>query len=72
MIPRREVATWSAATPEEQLAIMALLTEVKDGLEAELHPDGGNVGIDVGAAGGLTAAPGRIRGRHRRRRPARP
>ncbi|MFT2712374.1 MULTISPECIES: HIT family protein [Clavibacter] len=54
VIPRREVATWFEATPEEQVAIMALVTEVKDGLEAELHPDGWNVGINVGAAGGQT------------------
>lgn len=54
VIPRREVATWFEATPEEQIAIMALVTEVKDGLETELHPDGWNVGINVGAAGGQT------------------
>ena len=56
VIPRREVATWFEATPEEQIAIMALLTEVKDDLEADLHPDGWNVGINVGAAGGQTVS----------------
>jgi diadenosine tetraphosphate (Ap4A) HIT family hydrolase len=54
VIPRREIATWFEATPEEHAAITALLTEVKDGLDAELHPDGWNIGINVGAAGGQT------------------
>jgi diadenosine tetraphosphate (Ap4A) HIT family hydrolase len=52
VIPRREIATWFEATPEEQIAIMALLAVVKDGLDADLHPDGFNIGINVGAAGG--------------------
>ena len=54
VIPRREIATWFEATPAEHAAIMALLTEVKDGLDAELHPDGWNIGINVGTAGGQT------------------
>jgi diadenosine tetraphosphate (Ap4A) HIT family hydrolase len=54
VIPRREIATWFEATREEHAAITALLTEVKDGLDAELHPDGWNIGVNVGAAGGQT------------------
>ncbi|WP_199688938.1 HIT family protein [Clavibacter lycopersici] len=40
VIPRREIATWFGATPEEHAAIAALLSEMEEGLDAELHPDG--------------------------------
>jgi diadenosine tetraphosphate (Ap4A) HIT family hydrolase len=45
---------FAAMPAAEHVAITALLTEVKDGLDAELHPDGWNIGINVGAAGGQT------------------
>jgi diadenosine tetraphosphate (Ap4A) HIT family hydrolase len=54
VIPRRQVATWFEATPEEQHALFALVDEVKRGLDAELRPDGYNVGFNVGEAAGQT------------------
>ncbi|AGC42121.1 helicase [Myxococcus stipitatus DSM 14675] len=54
VIPRRPVATWFDATAEEQRALFELVDEVKRGLDAELRPDGYNLGINVGAAAGQT------------------
>lgn len=54
VIPRRLVATWFEATAEEQRAIFELVDVVRRGLDAELHPHGYNIGINVGAAAGQT------------------
>lgn len=54
VIPRRLVATWFDATPEEHAAIFALVDEVKRQIDAELHPDGYNIGINAGEAAGQT------------------
>jgi superfamily II DNA or RNA helicase/diadenosine tetraphosphate (Ap4A) HIT family hydrolase len=54
VIPRRLVATWFEATPEDQQAILHLVEQVRADLDAELHPDGYNIGIDVGPAAGQT------------------
>jgi len=54
VIPKRVVATWFDATREEQHALMQLVDEVKRALDAELHPDGYNVGFNAGEAAGQT------------------
>lgn len=54
VIPRRVVATWFDASPEEQRAIFALVDEVKAALDREFRPDGYNIGINVGVAAGQT------------------
>lgn len=54
VIPRREVATWFDASLEEQHALFALVDAVKRQLDAELHPDGYNIGINAGEAAGQT------------------
>lgn len=56
VVPRRLVATWFDASPDEQRALMDLVAEVKTHLETTLipRPDGWNIGINVGAAGGQT------------------
>jgi diadenosine tetraphosphate (Ap4A) HIT family hydrolase len=54
VIPRRHVASWFDATPDERVALMALVDEVKAKLDAEFHPDGYNIGINVGEAAGQT------------------
>ena len=54
VIPHRHVPTWFDATPDEQQAIMALVEQVKADLDAELHPAGYNIGINVGTAAGQT------------------
>ncbi len=52
VIPRRPVATWFDATPEEQRALFELVDVVKRDLDANLHPAGYNLGINVGEAAG--------------------
>lgn len=54
VITRRLAATWFDATPEEQVAVMALVNEVKRALDASHHPDGYNVGFNAGDAAGQT------------------
>ena len=54
VIPRRVIATWWEATAAERADILALVDEVKGRLDAELRPDGYNVGFNSGAAAGQT------------------
>ncbi|MDI3282135.1 DEAD/DEAH box helicase family protein [Polyangium sp. 15x6] len=54
VIPRRLIATWFEATAEERVAIFDLVDDVKRKLDAELHPDGYNIGINAGEAAGQT------------------
>ena len=54
VVPRRHIATWWEATPAERAALLELVEEVKAHLDAELHPDGYNVGFNDGAAAGQT------------------
>jgi diadenosine tetraphosphate (Ap4A) HIT family hydrolase len=54
IVPRRLVATWFDATPEERTAIFELVDEVKRRLDEEKHPDGYNVGFNAGQAAGQT------------------
>ena len=54
IVPRRLVATWFDATREEQVAMLELIDVVKALLDAELRPDGYNIGINAGAAAGQT------------------
>lgn len=54
VIPRRVVATWDDTTASERQALLALMTQVKEQLRAELRPDGFNVGFNEGAAAGQT------------------
>lgn len=56
IVPRREIASWWDAYPEEQQDLLALLREVKEHLDGELSPDGYNVGLDDGAAAGQEVA----------------
>ncbi len=54
IVPRRLVASWFEATREEQVAMLELLDVVKAQLDAELQPDGYNIGINAGPAAGQT------------------
>ena len=54
VIPRRVVPTWFEASRDEQLAMLDLVDEVKGVLDAQLQPDGYNVGFNAGAAAGQT------------------
>ncbi|MEW6119207.1 MAG: HIT family protein [Pseudomonadota bacterium] len=54
VIPRRHFATLFEATPEEQLALLNMLARAKEAVEKHHQPDGYNIGINHGAAGGQT------------------
>jgi diadenosine tetraphosphate (Ap4A) HIT family hydrolase len=54
VITKRHVGTWFEATQDEQHALLDLVDLVKKALDAELHPDGYNVGFNVGEAAGQT------------------
>ena len=54
VIPRRHVASLVDLTSEEACALWSLLAEARAALDAELHPDGYNVGINDGPAAGQT------------------
>ena len=55
LIPSRHVADFFDATDAEQAALLALVREAKTLLDGRLHPDGYNVGVNVGTAAGQTA-----------------
>jgi len=52
VMPRRHVAEYFDATPAEKAAIWELVDQVKEMIDAEFQPDGYNVGVNVGVAGG--------------------
>ena len=52
VIPRRHVASFFELTPEEINACMELLVAEQKLLDEEFQPDGYNVGVNVGQAGG--------------------
>lgn len=54
ILPRRHVPDWFATTAPERAAIMALADAARARLDAEFHPDGYNLGINVGEAAGQT------------------
>jgi diadenosine tetraphosphate (Ap4A) HIT family hydrolase len=54
VVTRRHAATWFDATNDEQVAVLELVAEVKRLLDEELHPDGFNIGVNVGEAAGQT------------------
>ena len=52
-IPRRHVSSWFEATREEREALLALVDEVKEQLDArQPKPDGYNLGLNVGEVAG--------------------
>ena len=54
IITKRHLASLFDATQEEVMSIWKLLEEVKEELNKRFHPDGYNVGVNVGAAAGQT------------------
>jgi diadenosine tetraphosphate (Ap4A) HIT family hydrolase len=52
VIPYRHVEDFFQLTSEERIAVLNLLMEAKRLLEQESAPDGYNVGVNVGEAGG--------------------
>lgn len=52
IVPNRRVETWLDLTDGEQAAMTQLMGNCMQWIEAALHPDGMNVGMNVGRAGG--------------------
>ncbi len=54
IVPRRHVASWFDASPEEQAELASTIALVRDAIERRHRPDGYNIGVNVGAAAGQT------------------
>ena len=52
VVPRRHVASFFDMTWEEKTAILALLDRAKELIAKEHQPDGYNIGVNIGRAGG--------------------
>ena len=52
IVPRRHVAEFFDATKEEKLAIFDLIDEMKVIIDKKHHPDGYNIGVNIGKAAG--------------------
>ncbi len=52
VVPRRHVANFFDMTQPEKAVVLALLDRAQAHIEAELHPDGYNIGVNIGRAGG--------------------
>lgn len=52
--PRRHVETWFEALRKERIAIIDLIDDVKAILDKDVCPDGYNIGVNIGHAGGQT------------------
>ncbi len=52
VIPRRHVASFFDMTKDEQDAILSLLTQAQRAMQKEHAPDGYNIGVNIGKAGG--------------------
>ena len=54
VIPTRHFPTWFDATPQEHAALVAGIAQARQTIEATRRPEGYNIGVNVGAAGGQT------------------
>ncbi|WP_456397746.1 HIT family protein [Desulfurobacterium sp.] len=54
IIPKRHVSNWFDITKEERDSILELIEEGKKLLDANFHPDGYNIGVNIGKAAGQT------------------
>jgi diadenosine tetraphosphate (Ap4A) HIT family hydrolase len=54
IILNRHVATFFETTDEERVSLFKLMDQAKRMLDAELRPDGYNIGVNDGAAAGQT------------------
>ena len=52
VVPKRHVASFFDMTGEEQSAVLALLSEIQRSIQKQHSPDGYNIGVNVGKAGG--------------------
>ena len=54
VVPRRHVANYFDLLPDEVAALWSMVSEVQSVLATRLTPDGWNVGVNIGDAGGQT------------------
>lgn len=54
ILPRRHIGSFFDATPEERVAMMALLDEAHAAAQRTFSPDGFNIGVNDGQAAGQT------------------
>ena len=54
ILPKRHIESLFDVTGEEQAEIVAAVRDAKHALDAELQPDGFNIGANIGAAAGQT------------------
>ena len=52
VVPKRHVASFFDMSTDEQIAVLQLLGEAQRHLQLTFSPDGYNIGVNVGAAGG--------------------
>jgi diadenosine tetraphosphate (Ap4A) HIT family hydrolase len=52
VVPRRHVANFFDMTASEKAAVLTLLDRAKAHIETEYHPDGYNIGVNIGRAAG--------------------
>jgi diadenosine tetraphosphate (Ap4A) HIT family hydrolase len=52
VVPKRHVANFFDMTTEEQSAVLALLKQAHESSHAQHSPDGYNIGVNIGKAGG--------------------
>jgi diadenosine tetraphosphate (Ap4A) HIT family hydrolase len=52
VVPKRHVAGYFEMTRDEKLAVQTLLDRAHATIDSEFHPDGYNIGVNVGRAGG--------------------
>ena len=52
VIPKRHVASFFDMTAEEQAAVLALLNSAWRSIQEQHSPDGYNIGVNIGKAGG--------------------
>lgn len=52
IVPKRHVANFFDMTSEEQAAVLELLNQAHESSHAQHSPDGYNIGVNIGKAGG--------------------
>lgn len=54
IIPKRHLTSLFEASSDEMNSLWKLIEEVKEELNKRFHPDGYNIGVNIGAAAGQT------------------
>ncbi len=52
VVPKRHVSNFFDMTAEEQSAVLALLNQAHRSIQTQHSPDGYNIGVNIGKAGG--------------------